>query len=125
MKNKNYKQYTKKEMIRIIQDNNTAYVETSYAKHYIINRKDIADFIILEAERNGHRIAIDIYLPNQEKPVITTSGWYLNTCNPEIREEIIDRLVMLQTSTKRPNKVKIFNTNILNKLRRKEFEACA
>ena len=41
------------------------------------------------------------------------------------REEIIDRLVMLQTSTKRPNKVKIFNTNILNKLRRKEFEACA
>lgn len=125
MKNKNYKQYSKKEMIKIIQDNKTVYVETTLGNHYIINRKDIADFIVLEAERNGHRIGIQIYLPNQEEPVITTCGWYLNECNPAIREEIINRLVMLQTTNIRPNKVKIFNTNILNKLRRKEFEACA
>lgn len=125
MKNKNYKQYNKKEMIKIIQENKTVYVETSKGNHYIINRKDIADFIILEAEKAGHRIEIYVYLPNQEEPAITTCGWFLNKCNPEIREEIINRLVMLQTTSIRPRKVKVFNTNILNKLRRKEFEKCA
>lgn len=125
MKNKNYKQYTKKEMIKIIQENKTVYVETSKGNHYIINRKDIADFIVLEAEKAGHRIEIQVYLPNQEEPAITTCGWFLDKCNSEIREEIINRLVMLQTTNKRPKKVKTFNTNILNKLRRKEFEKCA
>ena len=124
MKDKDYKQYSKKEMIKIIQDNKTVYVETSKGTHYIINRKDIADFIVHEAEKAFHRIEIKVYLPNQEEPAITTSGWFLNKCNPEIREEIINRLVMLQTTNTRPRKVKVFNTNILNKLRRKEFEKC-
>lgn len=125
MKNIKYKEYTKKEMIKLIRDDKTVYVTTSNGSNYIISRKDIADFIVLEAEKAGHRIEIQVYLPNIEEPAITTCGWFLDKCNPVIREEIINRLVLLQTTNTRPKRVKVFNTKMLYKLRQKDFELCA
>ena len=42
----------------------------------------------------------------------TTFGCFLNRVNPLLREEIIDRLVLLQTTNKQPKKVKIFDNDI-------------
>ena len=47
---------------------------------------------------------------------MSTYGWFLNKANPLLREEIIDRLVLLQTTDKEPKKVKIFDINTFGKM---------
>ena len=73
----------------------------------------MADFIIRETERCGHSVNIDVYSPYKENEIVlTTYGWFLNTIKPKLREEIIDRLVRLQTYQEEPREVKVFDNNI-------------
>lgn len=107
-----YKTYTKTQMIEIIKKEGFLFVETNLGDNYIIRLKDLADFIILEAQRTGHVAEMSFYMPGVDGPVITTFGWFLNKANPLLREEIIKRLVTLQTTDKKPKNIKIFNTDI-------------
>lgn len=122
MKNIKYKKYSKKEMLNIIKNKPILFVETSLKEGYVIRKQDLADFIILETQRTGHHIEMEVYMPGIAKPVATTFGWFLNRINPILREEIIDRLVLLQTTNKKPKKVKIFNNDMLIFLRKMENE---
>ncbi len=116
-----YKMYTENQMRNIIKEMPIIFVETSNNDAYVIRKKDIADFIILETERTGHSIELEFYMPGIERPVITTFGWFLNKANPLLRKEIIDRLVLLQTTNTKPKKVKIFDNEIFNNLAKKEM----
>lgn len=90
-----YKKYSRKEMIKILEKEAILFADTNLGENYIIRQKDIADFIILETERTGHIVQIKFYMPDISEPVATTCGWFLNKINPLLREEIIDRLVSL------------------------------
>ena len=116
MKDIIYKEYTKRQMLKIIKKMPILFVETSLNDAYIIRKKDISDFIILESERAEHKIEMDIYMPGIDEPVATTYGWYLDTINPSLRKEIIHRLVLLQTGKRKPKKVKIFSDIIFNNM---------
>ena len=116
-----YKEYTKKQMLNILIKKPIIFVETSLNDAYVIRKKDIADFIILEAERTGHHIEMDFYMPGIDEPVATTFGWYLNTINPLLRKEIIHRLTLLQTGKRTPKRIKIFNTQIFDNMSDKEM----
>lgn len=107
-----YKKYSRKEMIKILEKEAILFADTNLGENYIIRQKDIADFIILETERTGHIVQIKFYMPDISEPVATTYGWFLNKINPLLREEIIDRLVSLQTTNKKARKVKIFDNEI-------------
>lgn len=109
MENFNYKMYSRMRMINLIKNAPILFVETSFNDAYVIRKKDVADFIVMETERKGHNIEMEFYMSEIDKPVITTSGWFLNTINPLLRKEIIDRLILLQTGKKKPKKVKIFD----------------
>lgn len=106
MKEFNYKKYSKWKMLNIIKKMPILFVETSFNDAYVIRKKDVADFIILEAERTGHHIDMKFYMPGIDEPVISTFGWFLDTINPLLREEIIHRLVLLQTRKKVLKKLK-------------------
>ena len=113
MKNKDYKKYTKEEMIDIVKSKGFYFIETSNDDYFEIAKDDLADFIIQETERCGHSVEISVYTPYKEdEPVLTTYGWFLNKIKPKLREEIIDRLVELQTGEKEPNDVKVFDNEI-------------
>ena len=116
-----YKEYTKKQMLNILIKKPIIFVETSLNDAYVIRKKDIADFIILQAERTGHHIEMDFYMPGIDEPVATTFGWYLNTINPLLRKEIIHRLTLLQTGKRTPKRIKIFNTQIFDNMSDKEM----
>ncbi len=116
MKEFNYKKYSKWKMLNIIKKMPILFVETSFNDAYVIRKKDVADFIILEAERTGHHIDMKFYMPGIDEPVISTFGWFLDTINPLLREEIIHRLVLLQTRKKSPKKVKIFDNYKFNNM---------
>ena len=113
MKNIEYKKYTKEEMIDIAKNKGFYFIETSNDDYFEIAKDDLADFIIQETERCGHSVEISVYTPyNEDEPILTTYGWFLNKIKPKLREEIIDRLVELQTSEKEPNDVKVFDNEI-------------
>lgn len=97
------------------------FIDTNLGEHYIIKKQELADFIILETLRTEYFAEIQVYMPGIEEPVITTFGWFLNKANPLLREEIIKRLVLLQTTKRKPRKVKIFDNETFMKLRKKEM----
>lgn len=107
-----YKEYTKEQMLNIIEKDGFLFVETNLGDNYIIKKADLADFIILEAQRTGHVAEMKIYIPGIDEPVMSTYGWFLNKANPLLREEIINRLVLLQTTDTKPKQVKIFDNDI-------------
>lgn len=112
MKNSKYELYNKKQMLNIIQNEGFVFVDTNLDDSFIIKICDIPDFIMLESIRTGHIAELTIYIPGIDEPVLTTFGCFLNKVNPLLREEIIDRLVLLQTTNKRPKRVKIFDNDI-------------
>lgn len=112
MKEFKYKMYTRKQMLEIIQKEGFLFVDTSLENHFIIKICDIPDFIMLESIRTGHVAKLKMYIPGVDEPVLTTFGCFLNRVNPLLREEIIDRLTLLQTTNKRPKKVKIFDNDM-------------
>lgn len=113
MKDKEYKKYTKEEMIDIAKNKGFYFVETSNNDYFEIAKDDLADFIILETERCGHSVDIAVYTPyRQDETVLTTFGWFLNRIKPKLREEIIDRLVELQMGQEEPKEVKVFDNDV-------------
>ena len=112
MKEFKYKMYTRRKMLEIIQKEGFVFVDTNLDEHFIIRISDIPDFIILEAIRTGHTSELKMYIPGIDEPVLTTYGWFLNRVNPLLREEIINRLVLLQTTNTKPKNVKIFDNDI-------------
>ena len=112
MDNVNYKKYSKKEFLKILNEDGILFVETSLGNKCIIKKSDIADFIMLESTKTGHTADMSFFMPGISGPVITTFGCFLNKANPVFREEIIDRLVLLQTTDTEPKNVKVFDTDI-------------
>ena len=118
-----YEKYTKNELLEILKKDGILFVETNLGDKYIINKNDLSDFIILEDQRTGHTAEISFFMPGITGAVITTYGWFLNRANPLLREEIIDRLVLLQTTDEEPRNVKIFDTDTFtNMLDNNEIE---
>lgn len=113
MDNIEYKKYTKEEMIDIAKNKGFYFVETSNNDYFEIAKDDLADFIILEAERCSHSVDIAVYTPYREdEPLLTTYGWFLNKIKPKLREEIFDRLTKLQTGQENPRQVKVFDNDV-------------
>ena len=109
-----YRKYTKNELLEILKKDGILFVKTNLGNKCIIKKHDLADFIILEAQRTGHAVEMSFFMPGISGVVMSTYGWFLNKANPVLREEIIDRLVLLQTTEKKPKKVKIFDTDIFD-----------
>lgn len=110
-----YKTYTKNQMLSIIQKKGFVFVDTNLGEHFIIKISDIPDFIMLESIRTGYTAELTMYIPGINEPILTTFGCFLNKVNPLLREEIIDRLVLLQTTDEEPKKIKIFDNDIFIK----------
>lgn len=111
-----YTKYTKNELLKILKEDGILFVETNLGDKYIIKKDDLADFIILEAQRTGHTVEMNFFMPGISGVVMSTYGWFLNKANPLLREEIIDRLVLLQTTDEEPKKVKVFDIKTFGKM---------
>lgn len=82
----------------------------------IIRYKDIPDFIVDYNDKFGQTdLKFYEYASEEVTPIITTIGMFLNKCNPEVRKDIIDRLVYLQQGGK-IKKYKIINEFDLEKI---------
>ena len=118
-----YELYTREEMSEIVKKEGFLFVITSNNDKYEIRKSDVADFIVLEAERCYQDVDIEMYVPNPDiqEPFASTYGYFLNRINQKFREEIIKRLVELQTTDIKPNKVKVFDNDIFNEMSLEEL----
>ncbi|MBO6195369.1 MAG: hypothetical protein J6O56_03360 [Bacilli bacterium] len=72
--------------------------------------EDIPDFIVDVNEKFGSKdLKIIEYGAGSLEPIITTYGMFLNKCDPEVRSDIIDRLVQLQTEEIEIKDYKVMN----------------
>ena len=118
-----YELYTREEMSEIAKKEGFLFVITSNNDKYEIRKSDVADFIVLEAERCYQDVDIEMYVPNPDiqEPFASTYGYFLNRINQKFREEIIKRLVELQTTDIKPKKVKVFDNDIFHEMSLEEL----
>ena len=81
-------------------------------ENFVIRRKDIADFIVY-INREIASTDLEIFDPEEGNLVIIrTCGEFLDKCEPEVREEIIERLIQLQTGEEEYSQVKVADENL-------------
>ena len=80
----------------------------------IIKKEDIPDCIVYINRECG---ITDLKMFDSDgQQILNTLGEFLDKCNPIIREEIIDRLVNLQTGEEEPKEVKTIDEYMWEKL---------
>lgn len=114
--NEPFKYYETKEIKRILKSKERLVIADDGFNELIIRYKDIPDFIV-DVNRRIESCDLkiyDYYKPSMT-PLLTTMGEFLNRCNADVRNDIIDRLVKLQT-----NEIQCSNYKVMDEYTIKE-----
>lgn len=106
--------YDENEVRKIIENKEKyVYVDDGMTE-VIIKKEDIPDYIVYINRECG---LTDLKMFDSDgQQILNTLGEFLDKCNPIIREEIIDRLVNLQTGEEEPKEVKTIDEYMWEKL---------
>lgn len=106
--------YDESEVRQIIENKEKyVYVDDGMTE-VIIKKEDIPDYIVYINRECG---LTDLKIFNSDgQQIISTLGEFLDRCDLVIREEIIDRLVNLQTGEEEPKEVKTIDEYMWDKL---------
>lgn len=110
--------YTEQEVKKIL-DEKTKLVYVNIGNdEFVIKYEDLADVIVDMNDKLGF---VNLKVYDYEKtdlfnPLLTTSGPFLNTCDPEVRKDIIDRLTSLQLDGEEIKDYKIINEDLLENI---------
>ena len=105
--------YCNEEEIKEILNNNTklVYVDTGM-EEFVARYEDLPDVIVDVGNKLGHSANLKVYdydEPDMDNPLLTTVGCFLDKCNPNVRNDIIDRLVKLQTEEEQIKDYKVID----------------
>lgn len=107
------KYYTEEEVKEILHlHQHYVYVDDGMTE-VAIKKEDIPDYIVMVNREFGITNLKIIDIEEQQYPLITTMGEFLDKCEPNIREQIIDKLIKLQTGELEYKNVKVIDTDIL------------
>lgn len=106
--------YDENEVRKIIESKEKyVYVDDGMTE-VIIKKENIPDYIVYINRECG---LTDLKMFDSDgQQILNTLGEFLDKCNPIIREEIIDRLVNLQTGEEEPKEVKTIDEYMWEKL---------
>ena len=93
-----FKFYEVDEIIKLLKNKEKLVYVDDGIDEAVIRYKDLPDFIVDYNEKCGSKDikVYDYENPNMDKPLLDTFGIFLNKCDSKVREDIINRLVMLQ-----------------------------
>lgn len=96
---KEFQFYTKGEVKNILLSGEKLVYADNGIDEVVVKYNDLPDFIVDMAVNMGHNCEIKVYKYPAESmtPILTTKGWFLDRCDPDVRADIIDRLVAVQT----------------------------
>lgn len=104
--------YTEEEIREMIKNKERYVYVDNGLENFVIKRKDIPDFIVY-INREIASTDLEIFDPEEGNLVIIrTCGEFLDKCEPEVREEIIERLIKLQTGEEEYSQVKVADEDL-------------
>ena len=111
-----FKFYEVNEIIKLLKNKERLVYVDDGIDEAVIRYKDLLDFIVDYNEKCGSKDikVYDYENPNMDKPLLDTFGIFLNKCDPKVREDIIDRLVMLQIGEVEIKDYKIIDEDTLD-----------
>ena len=110
------KMYNEEEVKEILQsDERLVYVDNG-SEEVVIKYEDLADIIVDINDKFGSTDlkVYDYKEPDMDNPLLTTFGPYLNKCDPNVRKDIIDRLIDLQTGNVDIKDYKVIDEDMLD-----------
>ena len=113
------KQYNEEEVKQLLNSNERLVYIDNGSEEFVARYEDLPDIIVDVNEKLGHTENLKVYdfeNPDMEKPILTTIGYFLDKCDPEVRKDIIDRLVDLQTGVKQVKDYKVIDEDLLNEI---------
>ncbi|MBP3595887.1 MAG: hypothetical protein J6J60_00580 [Clostridia bacterium] len=104
--------YTEEEIREMIAKKERYVYVDNGLENFVIRRQDIPDFIVY-INREIDSTDLEIFDPEEGNLVIIrTCGEFLDKCESEVREEIIERLIQLQTGEEEYSQVKVADENL-------------
>ena len=114
------KMYNEEEVKEILQsDERLVYVDNG-SEEVVIKYEDLADIIVDINDKFGSTDlkVYDYKESDMDNPLLTTFGPYLNKCDPNVRKDIIDRLIDLQTGNEDIKDYKVIDEDMLDDILR-------
>lgn len=110
-------EYTEDEIMEIL-NNNERLVIINAGEEVIAKYDDIPDIIVDLNDKLG---SVDLEIYNYSEPsmtpMITTFGYFLNKCDQDVRRDIIDRLVQLQTEEIEVKPYKVIDVDLIDEIK--------
>ena len=114
------KQYNEEEIKQVLSDKvKMVYIDNG-SEEFVARYEDLPDIIVDVNEKLGHTVNLKVYdfeNPLLDKPIITTIGYFLDKCDPNVRKDIIDRLVGLQQGEIEIKDYKVIDEDMLDDVR--------
>lgn len=112
------KVYDEEEIKALLNDKvRLVYVDTG-GEEFVVRYEDLPDAIVDISDKFNQQVNLKVYdfeTFNME-PMLTTIGEFLDECKPEVRKDIIDRLVKLQLGEDEVKDYKVINEDMLEKV---------
>lgn len=114
------KQYNEKEIKDLLNsDTRLVYIDND-SEEFVARYEDLPDIIVDVNEKLGYTENLRVYdfdNPNLDKPILTTMGYFLDKCDPDVRKDIIDRLSGLQQGEIEIKDYKVIDEDMLDDVR--------
>ena len=114
------KQYNEEEIKQLLNSNERLVYIDDGMEEFVARYEDLPDIIVDINEKMGHTENLKVYdfeNPNMDNPLLTTIGYFLDRCDPNVRKDIIDRLIGLQQGEIEIKDYKVIDEDMLDDVR--------
>ena len=112
--------YNEDEIKQILNDKvKLVYIDNG-SEEFVARYEDLPDIIVDVNEKLGHTENLKVYDFDNlilDEPILTTIGYFLDKCDPNVRTDIIDRLIGLQQGEIEVKDYKVIDEDMLDDVR--------
>jgi len=112
--------YNEDEIKQLLNDKvKLVYIDNG-SEEFVARYEDLPDIIVDVNEKLGHTENLKVYDFDNlilDEPILTTIGYFLDKCDPNVRTDIIDRLIGLQQGEIEIKDYKVIDEDMLDDVR--------
>ena len=112
--------YNEDEIKQLLNDKvKMVYIDNG-SEEFVARYDDLSDIIVDVNEKLGHTENLKVYDFDNlilDEPILTTIGYFLDKCDPNVRADIIDRLIGLQQGEIEVKDYKVIDEDMLDDVR--------
>lgn len=113
-------QYNEDEIKELLNSKERLVYIDNGSEEFVARYVDLPDIIVDVNEKLGHTENLKVYdfnNPDMNNPLLTTIGYFLDKCDPSVRNDIIERLIGLQKSEIEVKDYKVIDEDMLDDIK--------